>query len=96
MRSGRELFTTYWNMYLHLIFAIFIIFFETSSEVFNHLPHKCEKRIIIGVLCNLQVLEHQATEVVGVQFLKDLCGKEFPQVQAAFQEETNKFGPVFH
>ena len=96
MHSGIKVFTTYWKMYLHLIFAIFLFFFETPSEVFNHLPHKCEECIIIGVLCDLQVLEHQAAEVVGVQFSKDLCGKELPQIQAIFQEETDKFGPVFY
>lgn len=94
--SGIKLFVTYWKTYLHLILAIFVISFETSSEVFNHIPNKRERCIIIGVLCDLQVLEHQAAEVVGVQLSKDLCGKEFPQIQAIFQEETDKFGPVFH
>lgn len=87
---------TYWKMYLQLILVIFIISFETSPKVFNHLPHKREECIIIGVFGDLQVLEHQAAEVVGVQLSKDLCGKEFPQIQTIFQKETNKFGPVFH
>lgn len=94
--SGIKPFITYWKMYLHLILAIFVISFETSSEVFNHLPCKCEECIVIGVLCDLQVLEHQAAEVFRVQLSKDLRGKKLPQIQAIFQEETDKFGPVFH
>lgn len=84
------------EFYIQVLPAASIFLPEASTEVCHQFPDKGEECVIVGVLGDLQIPVHQGAEVGGEELREDIVSEKLLQVQAVFQEEADKLGPVLY